>query len=207
MDEGTGTNVLDSGTNKAHGSFNAANGATWSDRSGSGGMYFTSLTSYVSVDGLWADGATSLTICAWMKARRTDGDIGLAKEVSGSQVICLDRYVDSSFYAMVRKTPNSYGNTIASFVDTNWHHIVMVYDAGLETDALRLKCYVDGIQQALGFGGLIDTSMFTNSANFRIGYHTTGHPFFEQDGFIDNVIFSLRAFSSNEQYNIWNATK
>lgn len=88
-------------------------------------------------------------------------------------------------------------STVASgLVQQNqWVYVVAVFDGAGSTNADRAKVYVNGLQQALSFGGSVPTSTPDTVAPLSIGGNFT-YPYFP--GVIDEVRFYNRALSASE---------
>lgn len=98
------------------------------------------------------DGASTLTVSAWMKRTATGNLVTVNKYSASNFQIYMILYTDGNCYTLVRNNSNAnYWFTANN--DTNWHHIVMVFDGGLSGDA-RQKTFIDGVEEA---GTYVDT--------------------------------------------------
>ena len=153
------------------------------------------------------DGASALTISAWMKRTSADDHVTVAKDLAdGTNRVGINMYSDGEVYLNMSHGGSDLGAFTSN--DTSWHHVAMVFD-GSFTDgdediqnAGRLKGYLDGIEQTLDFNGDIETTTDTNSASFVIGKSPSNSSF--TDGNIDGVAVWNTALDSDSIRAIWN---
>jgi hypothetical protein len=88
---------------------------------------------------------------------------------------------------------------LVGFTNTNWVHIVMVFNGSGSGNSERLKGYVDGVEQTLSFSGTIGSNLADIGSNsLEIGKQSTNYA----QGNIANVGIWNRALTSIEVENI-----
>jgi methionine-rich copper-binding protein CopC len=130
------------------------------------------------------DNATKLTYSTWFKRRSTGSKILMGK---GSTTITdmsdIHVWNDGSVYLQWR---NGKQNT-ASFAsnDSNWHHLVSVFNGTGTTSVIKIIAFLDGNQKTLNFSGGTPTKLSINSSRFVIGKRNLDNDY--SDGFIDEI--------------------
>ena len=145
------------------------------------------------------DGATQLTMAAWMRRAVPNGPLQVCKEPVPWVVerTCISYNADERVFFNVNNGVNSNADSRNSNLpnDTNWHHIVMVFNGNGATDADKVKGYFDGspISDLFFFNSMPSTTAF-NSAHLWIGAEDG----FNDVGWIDEVRIYNRAISPDE---------
>jgi len=103
------------------------------------------------------DDATALTLSAWIKPVNTSDVQTLISKFTDSNNRTSLGISGNLIYFNVSNGGGKYG-TVA-FTDTDWTHLVMVFDGSGVGDAGRLKGYVNGVPQTLSFTGTIGTTL------------------------------------------------
>lgn len=142
------------------------------------------------------DGATNLTISAWMKRNTTNSFVTLGKSEASARRVNVNMFNDGRIYFNVGNcTSATYG--YFSNNDRNWHHVVMVYDGSQSTNATKLVVYLDGEPQTLTFFGTIpNTTCSASSDAFTLGRDTSSSNF--SNGYIDEVRVYSKSLTANE---------
>lgn len=92
---------------------------------------------------------------------------------------------------------NSYGYSSVVLNTSRWYHLVMTFDGTQSTNATKLLCYVNGVQQTLTFSGTIPSTLTSSAYGQYIGVeNNAGGAFF--NGLIDEVIIESRALTPAE---------
>lgn len=132
---------------------------------------FVSSSSQNLRDSTWADLAyyNKATLSVWLKRTSSTSEIG-----AGSFYNVFNR-----FYVKLNSSGSlSLGHSAGDFTEnssvalsgTDWHHVFLVFDGTLSGNSNRIKCWVDGVQQTLSFGGAgAPSSMGPNLDDFEIG--------------------------------------
>jgi len=142
------------------------------------------------------DGISEVTISAWMKRRSTAGGkyVLLGRENGAyTDALNIQMWDDGLIYFM----PDNPGFATAASNDTNWHHVVMVFNGNLSGDSNRLKGYIDGVEQSLSYAATIPATTEVMTDPFVIGETVPDGGSFT-DGFIDDVRVYNRALSIDE---------
>ncbi len=136
-------------------------------------------------------GLSKMTMEAWLKRTATSNNVYVSRLDTGlHNGYFLDFESGNALFGLQNAT-DTCGQVASN--DTNWHHLVMVFDGTLSGNANRLKGYIDGVQQTLTFNGACPTNApaTTDSA-------TTDTLMFGKDGFganySDGSIDQVRLF-------------
>jgi hypothetical protein len=208
---------------KGYWSFNGADvsGTTAFDRSGVGNngtlnngpvvtpgkigqaLSFDGNNDYVSAGDVNAvDGASTLTLSGWFKRSASNAHLTVGKTTNAGRTFSINFYNDGRAYVNVGTGGgvNSYGYFTSN--DTDWHHVVFVFDGNLSGNANRAKAYLDGVQQSLTFSNTIPAATQASSDSFEIGRDQTLATY--SSGGIDEVRLYSRAFTQTEVTNLYN---
>ena len=175
---------------KGYWSFNGqdVSGSSAFDRSGSGntgtlggdvtkslgkigqGLAFGGTNGIVDMNDINAmDGVANVTLSAWMKRSATNSIVTVGKSADQYRRFNINFYSDGNVYINVGTgSGEPYGYFASN--DTNWHHVVVVFDGSLSGNSNRLKAYVDGVATSLTFSGTIPATTNSNSDDFTLGY-------------------------------------
>jgi len=200
LDEGSGTNVLDSGSHATHASFSS--GAVWSNRNSfSGGLSITSYTAAVDLPADYLASQTNFTLSFW--ARRVEGNaIGVYHDSPVG--IGLFVYTDGTIYCRVGNPPAEFYAYATIGSDYNYNHYAMVYDAGAASNDEKLKIYRNGIQLVLNFSTDVPAASSADVWALSIGDINQSIPC---AGEVSEIINSTTAWSSNKVYDLWDLRK
>ena len=148
------------------------------------------------------DGATKLTINAWMKRSQSDSVVTIGKTQSANYRVSINIFHDGNLYVNAG-TGSSYAFGSVSLAGTDWNYISYVFDGTQSGNSSRLKVYVNGVAQTLSFSGAnIPSSIPPTSATFKIGKDNANNIFSE--GCIKDVSVFNEAFSVSEVQEIFN---
>lgn len=158
---------------------------------------------YVSAGDVNAvDGASTVTLSGWFKRGASNAHLTVGKTTNAGRTFSINFYNDGRAYVNVGTGGgvNSYGYFNSN--DTDWHHVVFVFDGNLSGNANRAKAYLDGVQQSLTFSNTIPAATQASSDNFEIGRDQTLATY--SSGGIDEVRLYSRAFTQTEVTNLYN---
>lgn len=193
FDDGTGTTLSDSSGNGYDGVF--SDSPTWTTGKHAGALSYDG-TDNVDLGGaLPISGVNKLTLMAWVRraASREMVEIG-RQSLDTGDTIAIEAWNDGNVYFGV-SGPGGYAGGYVPLDDTNWHHVVLVFDGTQSGNVARLKGYIDGFPQILSFEPGIVPSQTSNSATpFGLGMVKGAH----SNGLIDDVRIYDRALSQAE---------
>jgi hypothetical protein len=201
---------------KGYWSFNGQDmsGTTAYDRSGAGNdgtltngpaiaegklgqaLSFDGTNDYVDMGDLnFMDGASVLTLSAWFKRSAASAQLTVGKIVNDNQRFDITMWTDGNVYVNNGDgAAPAYGAFVSN--DTNWHHIVYVYDGNLSGNSNRTKAYLDGIVQSLTFTGTIPATTQSTTSSFVVGRNQATSTY--SSGFIEEVRLYTSALSASE---------
>jgi hypothetical protein len=208
---------------KGYWSFNGrdVSGTTAFDRSGAGNngtltngptvalgkigqaLSFDGSNDYVSAGDVNAvDGASTVTLSGWFKRGASNAYLTVGKATGNVRGFNINFYNDGRVYVNVGDGSgiNTYGFFNSN--DTDWHHVVFVFDGSLSGNANRAKAYLDGVQQSLTFFSTIPATTPSSSDSFEIGRDVNLGTY--SSGSIDEVRLYSRAFTQTEVTNLYN---
>jgi hypothetical protein len=208
---------------KGYWSFNGrdVSGTTAFDRSGAGNngtltngptvalgkigqaLSFDGSNDYVSAGDVNAvDGASTVTLSGWFKRGASNAYLTVGKATGNVRGFNINFYNDGRVYVNVGDGSgvNAYGYFTSN--DTDWHHVVFVFDGSLSGNANRAKAYLDGVQQSLTFSNTIPATTPSSSDSFEIGRDVNLGTY--SSGSIDEVRLYSRAFTQTEVTNLYN---
>jgi hypothetical protein len=210
---------------KGYWSFNGQDisGTTAYDRSGAGNngtltngptktigklgqaLSFDGTDDYVTMGDLSiVDGASALTLSAWFKRSAASAQLTVGKVTNDLQRFDITMWTDGNVYLNNGDgTAPAYGYFVSN--DTNWHHIVYVYDGSLSGNSNRTKAYVDGVAQSLTFSGTIPVTTQSTADPFVFGRNLSTGTY--SLGNIDEVRLYNRAFTAAEAISLYNQSK
>ena len=142
--------------------------------------------------------------------------IAYLQSLSATTMILLYRSLDTSAGRRIMTTTNTSGfqwgqngtqyvggHAGATFtvdtatVDTNFHHIVLIFDGSQTGNANRLKARLDGADVTLTFSGTVGTATSASAADFYGGCDTAGNNnYFIGD--IGELLIFTRALTTSE---------
>jgi hypothetical protein len=166
-------------------------------------LSFDGNNDYVSAGDVNAvDGASTLTLSGWFKRSASNAHLTVGKTTNAGRTFSINFYNDGRAYVNVGTGGgvNSYGYFTSN--DTDWHHVVFVFDGNLSGNANRAKAYLDGVQQSLTFSNTIPAATQASSDSFEIGRDQTLATY--SSGGIDEVRLYSRAFTQTEVTNLYN---
>jgi len=142
------------------------------------------------------DATGAFTIETWINLN----DATRWKGIFRKQNISTDRIAlatgnNNSLSVIVSNGTNTYGTTANDvLIENQWQHIAMVYEGSANSNANKLKLYIDGVLQTLTFSGAIPSSTSSNAASLD----------FMKD--LDNSIDEIRVWNttlSSTTINAW----
>ncbi len=115
--------------------------------------------------------ATKYSITGWGKRASTGQIVTLLHKMSNATNNLMFGYYTGNEQAFL-STSSSWGYGYSSPTnDANWHHLAMVYNGNLSTNATRLNLYADSTAQTLSFSGTVAANSGSLSGvSVRIGY-------------------------------------
>ena len=173
--------------------------------SGVGGMHLKGISSsnVVYFEDFYT-GLTNLTIAGWYK--RTAADKGAKctrKGVTDGTSVMVLLHENGNLYLWIGNGSDAYAYINTTYAGTDWHYIVMVYDGGAAT---KVVAYIDGAQRAVSTSGTFPTSIPSSSqTKMWIGGYTLADDD-GTDGAYRDFLFSKRALSSNEVFQLYQYT-
>lgn len=166
-------------------------------------LSFDGNNDYVSAGDVNAiDGTSTVTLSGWFKRGASNAHLTVGKTTNAGRTFSINFYNDGRAYVNVGTGGgvNSYGYFNSN--DTDWHHVVFVFDGNLSGNANRAKAYLDGVQQSLTFNNTIPAATQASSDSFEIGRDQTLATY--SSGGIDEVRLYSRAFTQTEVTNLYN---
>ena len=146
------------------------------------------------------EGVSQLTYSMWFKRIAVNARVFLSKTTatgSDANRIVIEAWTDGMVYLEPSNGNTSYGYFASN--DTNWHHVVMVFDGTQSTNPTRLKGYLDGVEQTLSFLGTIgSTTSAGATGNLFIGALNATEGMFYTNGTIDEVRIWNRSLTADE---------
>ncbi|TXH00473.1 MAG: LamG domain-containing protein [Candidatus Moraniibacteriota bacterium] len=205
---------------KGYWSFNGKDisGTTAYDRSGAGnngtltngptatqgkvgqGLNFDGTDDYVAMGDINAiDGITNLTMVGWFKRASTNAHLTIGKSESSTYRTNINFYNDGNVYLNIGDNGISYGYFASN--DTEWHHLVMVFDGSQSGNANRLRVYFDGVAVTLTFSGTIPAATGNTSDICTVDRNTANSSY--SNGKIDEVRLYNRVLSATEIQSLY----
>lgn len=139
---------------------------------------------YANVGDLnFMDGASQLTVSAWMRRNSLSAPISLAKGSNcDTDLVGINMWTNGNLYFDVKNGSSVFGYTVLN--DTSWHYVTLVFD-GSKSGTSRLKGYVDGVAKNLQYNGTPSATLPTNSNSLFFGRVECSGLY--SDGQIDDV--------------------
>lgn len=161
----------------------------------SNALDFDGTDDYVSCgDIAAADGATELTMEAWVKFDALTGFSRIiVKEQNGSNTDGTGITLTTGgqgFRFLARNGSDAYGETGNILSTGTWTHVAFVYDGSGASNADKLSCYVNGAVQGLTFSGTIPATLTNNNFDLTLGANSAG-----SSGFMDGCIDEARIWN------------
>lgn len=94
-------------------------------------------------------------------------------------------------------------NLAINTVDTNYHHVALIYDGTATGNANRLKIKLDGIDQTLTFSGTVGATTSPTASTFYGGVDSNGNSNY-WDGDICEMLFFTRTLNPGEVTTVEN---
>ena len=180
------------------------NGPTFNSAN-NGSIVFDGVDDYVSVSKQTAFvNASQFTLMAWMK-RRTAGSLVICYQ--GADVnndVAFELWSDGYAYFEVGNGSNTYANVVNT--STNWQYLAMAFDGTQTGNSNRLKCYINGSLQSVGYAGTIPSTSGPSNSVFSIG-NSQGIGGNYSDGNVALTQIYNRALSADEILQTYNTTK
>jgi hypothetical protein len=127
------------------------------------------------------EGTANVSMSMWCKRNAAGNRGGMFKGSASTgpwEEIFIDFEADGNVYVSVKNSnTNAYGKITNN--DTNWHHVVLVYDGGGATDADKLVMFFDGVKQSLTLNGPIPTTTASEGEDLYIGYRVFATRYFD----------------------------
>ena len=96
---------------------------------------------------------------------------------------------------------SGYGATPSGLSNSNWAHLVLVFDGSGSGDSGRLKGYINGVEQTLSYTGTIPATTAAPNRAFRIGDQHVGNGLI---GNISNAAIFNSALTSTQVSTLFN---
>lgn len=149
------------------------------------------------------DNASQASISVWM--RRTaagEGEYVGRTEGFESTEFGIEYFGgDVLFTVPDASTNGTWDQGVYALNDTNWHHLVLVFDGTQTGNANRLKGYVDGAEVSLTYTDTIGSTITASAPPFVIGDDDA----VSDTVYIDDVRVYNRALSATEVSGLYNA--
>lgn len=113
------------------------------------------------------DSASQFTFEAWVNIRSWQNWAGIFKDNGKTVLETGDQ--PGALYCIIRNPTNTYGYANNVLPLNTWTHIAMVYDGNQNTNANKLKLFINGVQRTLTFSGTIPSRTENNSTPLIIG--------------------------------------
>jgi hypothetical protein len=190
FDEGSGTVLIDRTGNGANGTIQGA--PSWAAGKYGLAISYDGVNDNVLVGDLpQLDGASRITVSAWMKRAAAGDRVLVGKQVTGHDV-AIEMWSDGRLYFQLSNGADAHGSIPLD--DTSWHHVTLVFDGTQAGNAARLKGYVDGAPVTLTFSGTVPSTTTSNATPINLG--TVGGALTR--GLVDDVRIYNRALTSTE---------
>jgi hypothetical protein len=166
--EGRGLETFDEATLRAYAFTNAP---AWEIGPYGPHLTFTSAgTNRIDLGDVAAlDGATYFTLAMLCRRTTASDAVWLQKGSSTNTRVQVGYGNDNQAYFIVANGANSRGH--ATNNNTSWHMLTLVYDGTQATDALRLRGYIDGVEQGLTYDAATPTTSPSSAASLYVGYN------------------------------------
>ena len=153
---------------------------------------------YINIGAISSINSTSsCTISYWCKKASASGnDMVVGSQITSTNGIWLQWFTDNNIYFSPRNGGLNFVS-VALTGDTNWHHLVGVYDG------TNMSIYIDGSEAATSTTSVPASLSATAGDNFQIG--AIGTSFFT-DGSISNVSIFDEALTSTEVLKLYNSS-
>jgi hypothetical protein len=116
------------------------------------------------------DGATKLTLMFFARRAAPFAKLSCGQNgASLSSFVSVDFWNDGLVYATIANGSGLCFGSAGGCNDTLVHHVAMVYDGSLATNADRIKVYIDGALQTLSFSGSAFGPMPISVFAFQVG--------------------------------------
>ena len=161
-----------------------------------GSTSFDGVDDYIDCGDINAmDGASQLTMSAWMKRFASDDIVVVEKSTDNNDRVGLHLGSDGKIY-YIMSTGSGITHGSVALAGTDWNYVVGVFDGSLADNASRLKIYVNGVLQTLAFSGTIPATTPSSSAPLLIGKDIPNSQF--STGKMANVAIWNRVLSIEE---------
>ncbi len=201
LDETSGGTVADISGNGYNGSLNGGMDAATATITGTinTAMQFDGIDDYINASTIpEMQGASTLSLAAWLRRTATGDYVHFGSENGINGGVSVG-YSGGTLYFSSYIGGWAYGTY--NLNDTNWHHVVMLYDGNGATDTDKIKGYIDGVEVNLSYTGTIPTTTYNNPAHtMKIGQFTS----YDTDGDIDDVRIYDRPLSAAEITALYN---
>lgn len=160
---------------------------------------FTSISTYIRTTSYLEDvsGASKVSISTWVKRAALNGILNLVNTKSSINGIQL--WNDGKIYLMPTSGSANYGYFSSN--DTNWKHLVLLFDGTKSTNLTKLTLYVNGVIVPLNFSGTIASSWATLTGSvFNFGGSYGG-----ANGKIDDTGIWNRILTDDEVTELYNS--
>lgn len=201
--EGDGTTTLTDFTSVSNGV--CTNMATiannWVTDGGQRALFFDGTNDHVVTEFCPLNTVKKITLSYWF--RRTGAGvrgpgIALANALGSSTSFTVYPFEDGRLYIQYSSTAYAY----FTLNDASWHHVCICFDGGGATNADRVMCFVDGVQQSLTFFNsapiVLTTSSSAAASRLWLGLGIGGGNYYGT-GYLDDLRLLGRGITSGER--------
>src|SRR5665213_2163635 len=197
-------NANDSSGNGNNGTVNGATLTT--DRFGSpnSAYSFNGIDNYINCGNITAmNGLQQLSISAWFNATsnihnsRIIGKEQIANSTDGFD-LQFDTNTGNNLATNVRTSGSSAGIDSTLITWGQWYNVVVVFDGNATGNSNRFKMYINGLEDTLGYFGIIPTSTSTNNFECWIGGNYAVATDAPWNGKLDDIGIWSRALTQAE---------
>ena len=194
---GDGTTTLTDFANVSNGTLTNMDAATdWVTSDSKRALDFDGTNDHVINAYCPIAGATKLSLSCWLK--KASSSYGPHISVSSSLTeltsrITLQPWNDGQVYFTMSAAFGYF-----ALNDTNWHHVLVVYDGSGAANADRLKMWCDGTAKTLAFSGTIPTVIPTALYRLILGETSAAGALYGA-GLLDDVRVTLHIPTSDER--------
>ncbi|MDD2628070.1 MAG: prepilin-type N-terminal cleavage/methylation domain-containing protein [Clostridia bacterium] len=142
------------------------------------------------------NGKTQATFSVWMKKSAIDKQISIGENINTytNSRIELIWFTNGYIYYEIGPNDGTWVRSLASNNDTNWHHLVGVYNGnGGSTNYDKIKIYFDGVLLPLQSQSGTTSPSISTTGNFYIGFRGA-----YSSGSIDDVRIYDAVLSSSQ---------
>lgn len=191
MNEGGGSSVFDLSRMQNTGSLQAD--TSWSMGLTGPATEYDGTGDYIDCGTVRTGTTSKLAFSFWGYRTSSANKIVVGWGDTSSARANVNVFTDGKVYVQNENGASSFPNF--TFSGIGWNHFFYDYD-GSRTDSQRVRCYLNGVKQALTVGGAWPATTYDYTGDFDIGAEQLGSHF--TTGKIDDVRVWERSFSASE---------